>query len=105
MKKFNYLAAMSMLAVSITTTSSNAFESTLSFSQAVNIAKKNDPWLKGSHFKQQSLEAQSLVVNTQPDPKVSISFANLPTDTFSLSQEGMTQFKVGISQMFARGTH
>lgn len=103
MKKINYLAAMSMLAVSFTATSSNAFESTLSFSQAVNIAKKNDPWLKGSHFKQQSLEAQSLVVNTQPDPKVSISFANLPTDTFSLSQEGMTQFKVGVSQMFARG--
>lgn len=103
MKKFNYLTALSLLAVNFTITSSNAFESTLSFSQVVNTAKKNDPWLEGSHYKQQSLEALSLAQNTQPDPKISIAFANLPADTFSLSQEGMTQFKVGVSQMFARG--
>ncbi len=29
--------------------------------------------------------------------------ANLPVDTFDLNQEGMTQFSIGISQMFPRG--
>jgi hypothetical protein len=38
-----------------------------------------------------------------PDPKMSIGLANLPTDGFDFSQEGMTQLKVGITQMFPRG--
>ena len=28
---------------------------------------------------------------------------NLPTDGFAFDQEGMTQFKVGLSQQFSRG--
>lgn len=75
----------------------------LSFEFVVNTAQINDPWLKKSEFKQQSLEQLSEVATSHPDPKVSVSFANLPTDSFSLSQENMTQFKVGVSQMFARG--
>jgi len=74
-----------------------------SFAQAIKIAQKNDPWLDGSRHKQQSLVSLSYAANTQPDPKVSIAFANLPTDSFDFSQERMTQFKVGVSQMFARG--
>jgi hypothetical protein len=38
-----------------------------------------------------------------PDPKVSLGIMNLPTDTWDLDQEGMTQLKVGVSQMFPRG--
>ena len=38
-----------------------------------------------------------------PDPKVSIGLNNLPTDGFSLDQEGMTQLKLGVSQLFTRG--
>ena len=45
----------------------------------------------------------STAVGTLPDPKVSIGLANLPTDGFDFGQEGMTQAKVGISQMFPRG--
>lgn len=75
----------------------------LSFAQAIKVAQKNDPWLDGSHHKQQSLELLSHAANTQPDPKVSIAFANLPSDSFDFGQEAMTQFKVGISQNFARG--
>jgi len=75
----------------------------LGFAQAIKVAQKNDPWLDGSRHKQQSLESLSHAANTLPDPKVSIAFANLPTDSFDFSQERMTQFKVGVSQMFARG--
>ncbi len=82
---------------------SGAEQSSLSFVQAVNMAKKNDPWLDGSRHKQQSLELMSYAANTQPDPKVSIALANLPIDGFDFGQEAMTQFKVGVSQMFARG--
>jgi outer membrane protein TolC len=80
-----------------------AVQPPLSFEQAIKVAQQNDPWLDGSRHKQQSLAFLSYAANTQADPKVSVAFANLPTDGFDFSQEGMTQLKVGVSQMFARG--
>jgi len=80
-----------------------AAQQPLSFAQAVNVAQQNDPWLDGSRHKQQSLTDLSYAANTLSAPKVSVAFANLPTDGFDFSQEGMTQFKVGVSQIFARG--
>lgn len=75
----------------------------LSFYQAIKMAQKNDPWLDGSRHQQKSIEQLSKAANTEPDPQVSITFANLPTNVFDFSQEGMSQFKVGVSQMFSRG--
>jgi outer membrane protein TolC len=80
-----------------------AVQPPLSFEQAIKVAQQNDPWLDGSRHKQQSLAFLSYAANTQADPKVSVAFANLPTGGFDFSQEGMTQLKVGVSQMFARG--
>ena len=75
----------------------------LSFEKAVRTAQQNDPWLMGSLHKQRAIESMSTAVNTLPDPKMSITLANLPTNGFDFSQEAMTQAKVGISQMFPRG--
>jgi hypothetical protein len=75
----------------------------LSFEMAVQLAQKNDPWLTGNIHKQKAVESLSTAVNSLPDPKVSISFANLPANGWSFSQEAMTQTKVGISQVFPRG--
>lgn len=75
----------------------------LSFQKAIKSAQQNDPWLTGSIHRQQSIESMSSVVNSLPDPKISLGFANLPTDGFDTNQEGMTQYKVGITQMFPRG--
>ena len=74
-----------------------------SFTESIKIAQKNDPWLTGNKHQQQAVEAMSLAVSSLPDPKISIGLANLPTDGFDFSQEGMTQLKVGITQMFPRG--
>ena len=75
----------------------------LSFEKAIKSAQKNDPWLTGNIHKQNAIESMSTAVGTLPDPKVSIGLANLPTDGFDFGQEGMTQAKFGISQMFPRG--
>jgi len=75
----------------------------LSLEEAVALAQRNDPWLAGSEFRQQALEAQSTAAGTLPDPVVSLGFANVPTDSFDFDQEAMTQVKVGVSQMFPRG--
>ena len=76
---------------------------TLSLAEAVTRAQDADPWLQGSLLQQQALMAQSVSAGSLPDPMVSLGLANLPTDTFDFNQEAMTQFKVGVSQRFARG--
>ena len=85
--------------------SSNSIANTLSlnFEQAIKLAQKNDPWLTGNKHKQKAMEAMSSVATTLPDPKVSIALANLPADGFDFNQEGMTQLKVGITQVIPRG--
>jgi len=75
----------------------------LSFEQAIKVAQKNDPWLKGNRHQQSAIESLSIAANTLPDPKISVGLASLPTNGFDFNQEGMTQFKVGISQAIPRG--
>lgn len=78
-------------------------EKVLSLEQAIALAQKNDPWLHGSQLKQSAVENRSIVSGTLPDPRISLGIMNLPTDTWDVEQEGMTQLKVGVSQMFPRG--
>ncbi|QOL25650.1 TolC family protein [Thalassotalea sp. LPB0316] len=75
----------------------------ISLDQAIALAHQNDPWLQGNELQQQAIEYRSIASNTLPDPTVSLSIANLPTDAWNLEQEGMTQLKVGVAQMFPRG--
>ena len=75
----------------------------VSLNQAIQLAQQNDPWLHGSKLKQQAIENKSIASGSMPDPRVSISMMNLPTDGWNFDQEAMTQFKVGISQMLPRG--
>ena len=101
---FNSIAVMTTFLVPFITASKvNATVSSISFKQAIQVAQQKDPWLNGSRHRQQSLMLLSEAASTQPAPQISVAFANLPTDGFDFSQEGMTQFKVGVSQMFARG--
>ena len=75
----------------------------LTLERAVSRAQTTDPWLEGSRYREQAVVAKSVVAGTLPDPMVSLGVANLPTDSFDFGQEPMTQFKVGVSQMFPRG--
>jgi len=75
----------------------------LTLDMAVKAAQRNDPWLTGNRHIQDAYQSKSIAAGTLPDPKVNIGLANMPMDTFDFGQEGMTQFKVGVSQMFPRG--
>ena len=75
----------------------------LTLLQAVEAAKNNDVWLGSNKLTQESIESESKVALILPDPKISISASNFPTDTFDFNQEPMTQLNVGITQMFPRG--
>jgi outer membrane protein TolC len=78
-------------------------DNTLSLGEAVKAAQLNDPWLVGNRHSQDAIESMSVAAGTLPDPKVSLGLANMPLDTFDFNQEPMTQFKLGVTQMFPRG--
>lgn len=83
---------------------SSTFSSSYTLQEAISAATLNDPWLVQSRQQQDKLEALSISAGTLPDPVVNIGLANLPIDTFDLNQEPMTQVKLGVSQMFPRGS-
>ncbi|TWX54633.1 TolC family protein [Colwellia hornerae] len=97
------IIAFTFLSASAADLSTMKDNGSLSFTKAVKTAQQNDPWITGNIHQQRAIELMSTAVNTLPDPKMSIGLANLPTNGFDFGQEGMTQAKVGLSQMFPRG--
>ncbi len=75
----------------------------LTLEQAVALARSQDPWLEGSRHRERAMQAESVAAGALPDPVLSLGVVNLPTDNFAFGQAPMTQFKVGVSQMFPRG--
>ncbi|MDG1726197.1 MAG: TolC family protein [Emcibacteraceae bacterium] len=71
--------------------------------QAVKTAQENDPWIEGNQHMQDATTSMSVAAGSLPDPQVSLSLANLPTDSFSFSEEGMAQVRLGVTQMFPQG--
>jgi outer membrane protein TolC len=110
MKKVNFelkfnVAAIKMVVLTVISFSSASIyaQEPLTFDRTVTLAQKSDPWLAGNRHKQKAIESMSTVMSTLPDPKVSVGLVNMPIDSFDFNQEGMTQAKVGITQMFPRG--
>ena len=95
------------LIISLTANSAgaNAIDSDvpLSMDHAIDLALKNDPWLKGNEFTQTKVESMAISAGQLPDPKMSVGLANVGADSFDFGQEPMTQLKVGVSQMIPRG--
>ncbi|HPF47439.1 MAG: TolC family protein [Alphaproteobacteria bacterium] len=71
--------------------------------QAVKRAQENDPWIKGNRHMEDATKSMSVAAGSLPDPQISLGLSNLPTNNFSLNQDGMTQIRVGVSQMFPQG--
>lgn len=97
------LLSMSFHSLSYSNEAGRGVSHSLSLQSALTTAIANDPWLLGSRHNQDSMDALSIAAGTMPDPRVSLGFANIPTDTFDFDQEAMSQFKVGVTQMLPRG--
>ena len=77
--------------------------SELSLREARLLAVKGDPWAESSELREQSFIDQGEARAQLPDPRIKLMAGNLPVDSWSLSQEGMTQMSVGIQQKLPRG--
>ena len=82
---------------------SNAFADNLSIAEAGQLALVDDYTLKAINARSQSMTELAVAAEGLPDPQLKLGFANLPTDTFNLGQEPMTQAVIGVRQMFPRG--
>lgn len=75
----------------------------LTVTELVALAVEHDPWLDRSRALERSLASEAISVGELPDPQVSATLLNFPTDTFKLAQEPMTQIRFGYSQRFPGG--
>lgn len=72
----------------------------LSLQQAERLAIENDSLTKKFAAESIALQEKGIAASRLPDPKLKLGVMNMPTDTYDLNQEPMTQQVIGIQQMF-----
>ncbi len=70
----------------------------LSLDAAVTMAEQRNPGLARLRADAAAMDAVPPQRGALPDPVLSLNAANLPTDTFDLDQEPMTQIQLSITQ-------
>jgi len=75
----------------------------LSLAEAEGIALQADPMLNLIDANAQALDEAAIADGQLPDPKLKFSLFNFPTDTFSRTQEPITQLRFGLQQTIPRG--
>ncbi len=73
-------------------------ESPLSLAQAEALAIKNSPALAATARQAKALASIPAQAGALPDPSLSLKAINLPVDSFSTTQENMTQLQLGFTQ-------
>ncbi len=80
-------------------------EEALTLEQAERTALARDVSAPAIKARAQALSEAAVAAGELPDPKLKLGMMNLPTDSFSRSQEAMTQLQVGVRQAIPpRGT-
>lgn len=95
--KHSGIMLISLLILS-THTSAIANEALLTLESATSQAVRDNPSLAGIKARSEALAAIPSQAGSLADPELSFSALNLPTDTFDLDQEPMTQIQIGFSQ-------
>lgn len=75
----------------------------LTLTEAEHLAINKSPELQRLNANSQALMQQSIADRQLPDPQLAAGTINVPTDTFSFTQDEMTMVQVGFQQQFARG--
>ena len=91
-----YLGLLALLTLNV-----NAQQLTLSVAE--DIALQRDPSATLYRAQHESFKAQAISQSQLADPMIKLGLANVPIDSFSLSDDPMTQFSLGLSQQFSRG--
>jgi len=101
-QKINLVLVMLASSFAATATAEQA-GSELSLAEAEAIALQADPMLNLIDANAQALDEAAIADGQLPDPKLKFSLFNFPTDTFSRTQEPITQLRFGLQQTVPRG--
>ena len=94
---------LNLVFVLVVSVAGSTFAADLTVAEAEQLALKNDDMLRSFSARSASMTELAVVSEKLPDPQLKLGFANLPTDTFNLGQEPMTQAVIGVRQQFPRG--
>lgn len=75
----------------------------LTLDEAEHLALTNAPELRSLHATQAALQQQAVADGQLPDPQLMVGAINVPTNTFSFTQDDMTMVQVGLQQTFLPG--
>ncbi len=81
----------------------NVDASGLGLNEVERLALREDPSVEVIKANRLALDELSVAAGQLPDPMLKLGLMSLPTDTFHLGQEAMTQVQVGLIQKFPRG--
>ncbi len=96
--RFNSLARVLLASVLMSGVGAVQAGEPLTLNKAVAEALMANPGLAAIEARAKALAEIPEQADALPDPVLSVNIANLPLDSFSFTQEGMTQFQVGITQ-------
>jgi outer membrane protein TolC len=102
-KSFANKAFCRIFVVMLWSGGSHAFADNLTIEEAGRLALADDYTLRAISARNESMAERSVATGSLPDPQLKLGFANLPTDSFNLGQEPMTQTVIGVRQKFPRG--
>ena len=71
--------------------------------EAEALALSADPSIQAVEARREALQELAVASEQLPDPLLRMGLVSLPTDSWRLGQEPMTQVQVGLSQKFPRG--
>lgn len=96
-KLFRFGIALLLLPlVALASEDSAAPSEVLTLQHALQVAMAGNPALAQAGARASALAEVPAQVGTLPDPVLSLGALNYPTDTFSSTQEAMTQMQIGI---------
>lgn len=80
-----------------------AFADPLDLAEAQNIALVKQPLIQGQQAMVEAARQRAVAEARLPDPQLKLGLENVPTDTYSLTQDSMTSKTIGIAQTFPGG--
>ncbi|WP_165873529.1 TolC family protein [Parasulfuritortus cantonensis] len=92
------MPAVVLAAVLLVTVAHAGEPAPLGLTDAVRLALARQPVLDAQAAAVDAAAATAVAAGQWPDPKLRVGLASLPLDTYSFTQEAMTQFTVAVSQ-------
>lgn len=80
-----------------------SYEAPLTLAEAERLAILTAPELKQLQATADSLKEQAVADGQLSDPQLIVGAANVPTNSFSFTQDDMTMLQIGLQQTFAPG--